>query len=51
MLRTKPALLKSPLFLPIGLWAPGIWRFARPNFEQVLLRQAFFSLEWMDEVL
>ncbi|MFC4637170.1 hypothetical protein [Deinococcus hohokamensis] len=50
MLRITPTPLKSPLFLPTGLWAPGTWRFARRDIEQVLIPQAFFSLEWMDEV-
>ncbi|MFC4638532.1 hypothetical protein [Deinococcus hohokamensis] len=50
MMRTTTARLRSPLALQTGVWAPATWRFAWRDIEQVLLPQAFFSLEWMDEV-
>lgn len=50
LLRTTTAPLRSPLVLQTGVWALPSWRCARRDIEQVLMPQAFFSLEWMDEV-
>ncbi|MFC4426187.1 hypothetical protein [Deinococcus navajonensis] len=50
LVRTTVAPLRSPLMLQTGVWDPRDWRMARRDIEQVLLPQAFFSLEWMDEV-
>ncbi|MFC4424866.1 hypothetical protein [Deinococcus navajonensis] len=50
LLRSATAPMRSPLLLHLGLWNPQDMRVAREDVDD-LLQRAFYTLDWMEEVL
>lgn len=52
-LRVHPtvACLPAPVAVRAGRWDESDWRYGHQDIEQVLVPNAFFSLDWLEEVL